>query len=229
MCYKKQSASFLEILGEFRSKKERTYDLVIHSSRFVVNKTLLTSWSGKRADISVNIKGLRSCASAIGTFLAIVLAKKDGILVHGCLIERNGNGYVFIGPSGAGKSTIARNARGFLIVTDDICALRIVNGKWMAHGVPMLQNDGRPALPISAELKNIFIITKSNRNRMIKMDPKKSFELFIEQVIIPFDELSAQRSVFETALKLIEAKKPLQLLFRKNLDVSILLNQTNPP
>ncbi len=93
----------------------------------------------------------------------------------------------------------------------------------------MLQNDGRPALPISAELKNIFIITKSNRNRMIKMDPKKSFELFIEQVIIPFDELSAQRSVFETALKLIEAKKPLQLLFRKNLDVSILLNQTNPP
>jgi type II secretory pathway predicted ATPase ExeA len=50
------------------------------------------------------------------------LARRDGVILHGCGISTGGRGVVFAGESGAGKSTLARlwaQQAGIEILSDD--------------------------------------------------------------------------------------------------------------
>lgn len=74
-----------------------------------------------RADHEVLLKFL------LGTVLGTLLHQRGLVPLHGSAIDFNGHGIVFIGNSGAGKSTTsaAMQQRGFPLLTDDICPIKV--------------------------------------------------------------------------------------------------------
>lgn len=62
----------------------------------------------------------------VGPGLSLLLAKRKLLVLHGSVIERDGQAVAFVGESGAGKSTLAAAlcGRGWRLVSDNLCVLR---------------------------------------------------------------------------------------------------------
>lgn len=98
-------------------------------------------------------------AALFGTVVAIVLALRGLVPLHGSAVEIDGRAVLLAGPSGAGKSTLceALIQRGGRLVSDDLSAMNAMTGE----GVPTLL-PGRPAVRLFPDgapavgLKNLY-------------------------------------------------------------------------
>ena len=75
-----------------------------------------------------------------GTVFGVLLHQRQRVALHASAVQVGGSAVLFCGPSGAGKSTMAAalNARGFPLLSDDICSLDIGGA-----GAPLVHPDGR--------------------------------------------------------------------------------------
>lgn len=66
----------------------------------------------------------------LGSALGILLHQRGLLVLHANAIVIDGAAVLFMGPSGAGKSTLAAwcAARGYPVLTDDICAVEVSAG-----------------------------------------------------------------------------------------------------
>jgi hypothetical protein len=99
------------------------------------------------------------------------LARRDGVILHGCGISTGGRGIVFAGESGAGKSTLARlwaQKQGIEILSDDRVIVRRQNGSFYLYGTPW-HGDEAFAAPGGVELSRIFFIRHGPRNDIRKL------------------------------------------------------------
>ena len=76
----------------------------------------------------------------LGSVFGIMLHQRGRVVLHASGVRVNGKAVLFCGSSGAGKSTMAAalGARGYSLVTDDLCAITMP-----ATGAPVVQPDGR--------------------------------------------------------------------------------------
>ena len=68
-----------------------------------------------------------------------LIARNGGFVFHCSFVDRNGKAILFTAPSGTGKSTQAelwKKLRGAEIINGDRAAVRLVDGKLMAEGIP---------------------------------------------------------------------------------------------
>jgi hypothetical protein len=85
-----------------------------------------------------------------------LIARAGGFVFHCSYIERDGEAILFTAPSGTGKSTQAdlwHEYRGAEIINGDRAAVRIVDGKVMAEGIPFAGSSAyckNRSLPIRA-------------------------------------------------------------------------------
>ena len=94
------------------------------------------------------------------------LARRDGVILHGCGISSDGRGVVFAGESGAGKSTLSRlwaQKEGIEILSDDRVIVRRQNGSFRLYGTPW-HGDEAFAAPGGVELSRIFFIRHGQGN-----------------------------------------------------------------
>lgn len=134
----------------------------------------------------------------LNTALAALLKQKGYLVVHGAAAVVKGKAVAFVGPSGAGKTSIALNLldRGYKLLTDEICAIKIQNGKpvifpsmpqlnvWrdtlLAEGKdvnscrPIRQGLAKYAVPIenqfaeeAMELSSIVLLTHHNQETIL--------------------------------------------------------------
>ena len=79
----------------------------------------------------------------LSTVLTALLHQRGLLVWHAAAVEVNGKGVVFSGATGAGKSLISALLlkRGYRVLTDDICAVRLKHGKFpeILPGFPMLK------------------------------------------------------------------------------------------
>jgi hypothetical protein len=78
----------------------------------------------------------------LGPVLGIVCHQRALLPLHASAIVAGGGAVAFAGPSGAGKSTLAAHflARGYAVLSDDVCALDIAAGRPIARpGVQRLK------------------------------------------------------------------------------------------
>ncbi len=75
----------------------------------------------------------------IGSIFGILLHQRGRIVLHASAVRVGDRAMLFCGPSGAGKSTMAAtlNGQSYPMLTDDVCAIEIVDG------TPMVHADGR--------------------------------------------------------------------------------------
>jgi hypothetical protein len=66
----------------------------------------------------------------LGKMMAFLLRQRGWLALHASGIEIGGEAILFLGPSGCGKSTTAAafHARGHRVITDDVAAVRLMDG-----------------------------------------------------------------------------------------------------
>ena len=99
------------------------------------------------------------------------LARRAGVILHGCGISTGGRGVVFAGESGAGKSTLSRlwaQKAGIEILSDDRVIVRRQNGSFYLYGTPW-HGDEAFAAPGGVELSQIFFIRHGQGNDVRKL------------------------------------------------------------
>ncbi len=130
---------------------------------------------------------------AIYRKLAEALAEKDGFLMHGVLMEADGEGVLLCARSGVGKSTHAAMWRRLLgrercrIVNGDKPLMRFIDGKLYAYGTPWCGKEGLQENR-RIELKNIAFIERGTVNEATRITPEQCFQATVNQIHFPQDD-----------------------------------------
>jgi len=106
--------------------------------------------------------------------MIILLSRSKGVMFHGCGVDDNGSGYLFLGNSTHGKSTIARlwSENQATVLNDDRIIVREKDGELWMYGTPWhgdFKEVSSKGLPIS----KIFLLRHGQKNSAI---PRKGGE-----------------------------------------------------
>ncbi len=105
-------------------------------------------------------------------------------LFHGCGIEVDGRGYLFVDPSGAARSAVARLAGERTIVNDEAVLLRILDDKLWMGGTPLLGGVNRRCagwVPVQA----ILMLNHGPAVELRRLEMGEAFRRFLRQLLAP--------------------------------------------
>ena len=97
----------------------------------------------------------------MGSVLSVILMQRDIIPFHGSAFAKDDKAIIITGKSGAGKSSLLRYfiTQGYKAITDDVCALSVINNKVML----------RPSYPSSkiwSDVMDEFDLTKKEEHQI---------------------------------------------------------------
>ncbi len=160
------------------------------------DKLAVTNEAHSRLDIFHDDVGKKKFASGVLNSLAMfstdqiwlshLLSNREGCIIHSLGAILDDSGYLFVGHSDAGKSTMARLLmKEATILCDDRNIIRKsddgfrVYGTWSHGEVPDIS-------PLSAPLKGIFFLEKSDTNELIRVhDTADALKIFLACLIRP--------------------------------------------
>jgi hypothetical protein len=146
----------------------------IYDSYPDLRRTLFIPDKGGRARLSFQAPDHNPFVGPALELLMIThLARRDGVILHGCGISIDGRGVVFAGESGAGKSTLSRlwaQREGIEIVSDDRVIVRRQKGSFYLYGTPW-HGEAAFAAPGGVELSRIFFIRHGQAHAIRKLSP----------------------------------------------------------
>lgn len=106
-------------------------------------------------------------------FSELVLGAK-GLLLHSACVIKKENAYIFYGPSGAGKSTVCKFSPQCEIASDDLTAIRKINGRFRAWGIPQLDRFPAPPKYGPYPIHGLFRIIKDRKNGLVPISASKA-------------------------------------------------------
>ncbi|MCF0229760.1 MAG: hypothetical protein HUJ76_08745 [Parasporobacterium sp.] len=115
------------------------------------------------------------------------MVMRDGVPLHASLIEKDGNGIIFLGPSGMGKSTQAKlwmEYQNADFVIGDRPVLRCIDGAWHGFGMPW---DGKDNIrrQKSVPIKACISLEQAGMNHIRRLDPKEAMQVLLRQAMMP--------------------------------------------
>ena len=114
----------------------------------------------------------------------LLLAKTGGFLLHASSAVRNGKAFLFSGLSEAGKTTIARLApHDATLLTDEASYVRRLNDQYLAYGTPFAGELGEPGKNISAPIAAVYLLAKSQENRITKIEPAEATRRLLRNIL----------------------------------------------
>ena len=123
----------------------------------------------------------------------------DTIIFHGSVIAVEGQGFLFTAKSGTGKSTHTRLWREYfgdkaVMVNDDKPMLKITDNGVVAYGTPY---NGKHHLGcnMSVPLKAICILTRGEKNSIVRIDKKEAYAMLLQQVYRPNDPVQMAKTL----------------------------------
>lgn len=123
--------------------------------------------------------------------IAAKILDYNGIIMHACVVEKDGKAFAFSAPSGTGKSTHARlwieTFDDAKIINGDKPLLRLIDGTLYAYGTPWC---GKEALNINTKcrLDSICFLSQSESNSIEKIDKTTALTKIFTQLLMPDNE-----------------------------------------
>lgn len=142
-----------------------------------------------------------------------LLLQFGGLLLHSSFIRWQGQGVLFSAPSGTGKSTQAdlwAQYEGAEVLNGDRSALRPVDGRWTAFGLPYAGTSGIYRNE-SAPLRAIVVLRQAKQNRIRPMNAAEAFRFLLPEFTIHRWDTAAYQKAMELVLALL-AEVPVYLL-----------------
>lgn len=118
----------------------------------------------------------------IAQLIGVIAENYGGILIHGALIEMNGNGIILAGPSGAGKSTACKRLPSYWnSLSDDIVLITMQSSReYWAHPWPTWSrvNAGDPSGSVDSgqpvSLAGICFLQKAQNDAIERLDKRNA-------------------------------------------------------
>jgi hypothetical protein len=111
----------------------------------------------------------------------------DALLLHGSLVELEGEGVVFTGYSGIRKTTQAQLWEKYLnaeIINGDKLFLRVMENRAFAYGIPW-KGSSPYCLNRKVPVKGIVVLRQAKENSIKKLDSTACMEYFMPHIFLP--------------------------------------------
>lgn len=111
----------------------------------------------------------------------------DGFAIHASLVEKNGEGILFLGPSGIGKSTqgmLWEKYQDAEFINGDRPGICLLGDKWYACGMPW---DGKDKVykQFRVPIKACVYLEQAKENSVEGIDYKGSVAALLKQILLP--------------------------------------------
>ncbi len=167
----------------------------------------------ERADRTILANPLRYPVDQL--LLMLILARRQGAVIHSAGINFFDRTCLFPGISGAGKSTISRlcaGKRDMEILSDDRIIVKQDDDGFRAYGTPWSGEAGI-AVNRSAPLAAVFFLKKGEENRITKLSPAEALKLLLPTVSIPWFDPAGRDGVLNFCDRLLSATPLYKLSF----------------
>jgi hypothetical protein len=117
-----------------------------------------------------------------------LLAGLNGLLCHGCGVDYQGRGMLFLGHSGDGKTTMAglwSKVPGATILSDERVIVRKTDEGHQLYGTPW-HGQGRFASPSVVRLQHIFVLSHGPTNRLSPLSGSGAVAAVLARSLTPY-------------------------------------------
>lgn len=150
---------------------------------------------------------------ALVPFWSVILARRDGLLLHGSGVEVNGLGVAFLGRSGAGKSTICRSFPPAAQLNDEIVAVCDVGKTPHLYSTPFFGETETRRRQRAAPLALICQLRQGSGNRTSPLPASEGLRLLMATAVITKGDTPTERLVFGQASRLAAKMRLRELEF----------------
>ena len=157
------------------------------------------------------------------------LARGRGVIIHGCGIEKDGEGILFVGESGAGKSTIANlwnREGGIEILSDDRIIVRKIGDKFRMYGTPW-HGESQFVSPRGVALKKMYFLRHGAHNEIQPLNGAAPVQQLLQCSFPPFWDAKGMEFALELFSQLSAEVPCYQLEFKPDRSVIDFLLMNN--
>ena len=156
------------------------------------------------------------------------MAHFHGLLLHGSLVELEGEGIIFTGYSGIGKTTQAQLWENYLnaeIINGDKLFLRILENGIFAYGIPW-KGSSPYCQNRKVPVKGIVVLDQAKDNTIQKLDSSSAMEHFLPHVFLPHWDQECLELALDTYDQVL-ASVPIWFLKCRPDEDAVLLTKEN--
>jgi len=168
---------------------------------------------------SSNTKKVNS--SFIPYLYSLLLALNKGILLHAACVVKQNKAYLFLGSTGEGKSTVAWLSQNYLVLSDDVLAVKKIKNQFIAFATPWKQKPFIQPKPYAGfPLKAIFFLKKAKRIFFKPLKKEAALVRILSSHIhfFLFTERPLVDKLFFTAVDLVKSIPSYEMEFMKDKD-----------
>ncbi len=143
-------------------------------------------------------------SSIVRTFCEAGMVMRDGLPLHASMVEKDGQGLIFLGPSGIGKSTQAKlwvDYQNADFIIGDRPGLRCIDGRWYGFGMPWDGKDNirnQKKVPVRA----LISLEQAKENRIERLTERQAVIALLNQAMMPMWDDAAMDKVMVLIRKL---------------------------
>ncbi|MEY4517865.1 MAG: hypothetical protein RLZZ499_464 [Cyanobacteriota bacterium] len=104
----------------------------------------------------------------VGTVMAIILYQRQFLVLHGSVIEIDGQAVIFLGNSGDGKSSVAAalHARGYKLINDDVAPVSLEQEQAILQpGFPQIKMGRETAKVLNYDFESLPLVHPAEEKR----------------------------------------------------------------
>ncbi|HUO15353.1 MAG TPA: hypothetical protein VMX38_10230 [Verrucomicrobiae bacterium] len=144
----------------------------------------------------------------------LVLARRNGFLLHSASAIRNGKAFLFAGVSGAGKTTISRLAPADVtLLTDEISYISRRGDGYIAFGTPFAGELAKVGENVSAPIEALYLLAQGPENRMEAVPSGEAVRSLLANILFFAEEEDFVRDAFHAAFDFVSRIPVLRLTF----------------
>jgi hypothetical protein len=153
-----------------------------------------------------------SLDSVLRILHSLILAERDGFLLHAASAICDRSAYLFSGVSGAGKTTMTRLAPVHVtLLTDEISYLRPSAGGYAAFGTPFAGELARAGENCTAPVAALFFLEKGPENRVDEMSQAEAVRRLMRNILFFAEDKPLVERLLATACDFV-ARVPIRRL-----------------